>query len=627
MGGHRHQYFWQVAGFVTVIICLSAGTTPESAFDTALLRAEETGLGILVYSLVTVLLWPSSTRDELDAAVQALATTQHTLYRRYRDLLHGQSKAEDTQALRMQEVQEFNRFSQALTAARTDSYQVWEVRRQWQRFQAQAAEVMETLELWRESFSGVQDLDMTRLLPHLDPFGEELDDRFAQIERMLGGEAPEREPRDLDLPLDEAAVAALSHFQKAALAVTRTRLQSLDALTRSLFDTLADVKGFTSAPAQTDDVPAHQPGFVPDPDRIAATVSVVVTLWLAYLIWIYTGGEVPGGIGFVIMTVPIGMVLTAPQASVSLLYMPVAVGTAFASLLYIFVMPKLSSFMGLGLMIFAATFSICYLYAAPRQAIGKLLGLVMFVTIAAISNQQTYNFLSVANTALQFVFVFALLAFTAHIPVSARPEKAFLRQLGRFFRSAEFLMSTMPWHITVTPTRLDRWRQAFHAREVATLPQKLAAWGKVIDTKALGGESATQLLELTTKLQALAYRLQELMDARTNPQAELLVRELLTDVRAWRLKVQEAFQRLSTDQTATIAAADALRERLTTRLGHLEGRIEETLNMPGEERLSEQDSEYFYRLLGAYRGLSEAVIEYAGTAQQVDWGRWRESRF
>ena len=31
--------------------------------------------------------------------------------------------------------------------------------------------------------------------------------------------------------------------------------------------------------------------------------------------------------------------------------------------------------------------------------------------------------------------------------------------------------------------------------------------------------------------------------------------------------------------------------------------------------------------VGAYRGLSEAVIEDAGTAEGIEWDRWRESRF
>ena len=175
------------------------------------------------------------------------------------------------------------------------------------------------------------------------------------------------------------------------------------------------------------------------------------------------------------------------------------------------------------------------------------------------------------------------------------------------------------------PTRLDRWRQAFHAREVATLPQKLATWGKVLDTKALGGTTADQVLELTSNLQALAYRMQEWVGAREAKQSALLVQELLTDVRAWRMKVQEAFQGWSRD--AEVAPAEVLRERLTARLGLLEARIEETLNTIGDERLSDQEREYFYRLLGAYRGLSEAVLDYAATTDGMDWSRWRESRF
>ena len=40
-------------------------------------------------------------------------------------------------------------------------------------------------------------------------------------------------------------------------------------------------------------------------------------------------------------------------------------------------------FIGLGLMIFAATFAITYLYSEPQQMLGRALGLAMFVTIAS----------------------------------------------------------------------------------------------------------------------------------------------------------------------------------------------------------------------------------------------------
>ena len=51
------------------------------------------------------------------------------------------------------------------------------------------------------------------------------------------------------------------------------------------------------------------------------------------------------------------------------------------------------------------------------------------------------------------------------------------------------------------------------------------------------------------------------------------------------------------------------------------------MDKAGESELSDRDGEDFYRLIGAYRGLSEALIEYAGSAEGIDWKRWRESRF
>ncbi len=66
---------------------MDGGPDPVNAFDTAILRAQETGLGILVYSLVAIFLWPSSSRAGFEAATVKLASIQHQLYRAYLDLM------------------------------------------------------------------------------------------------------------------------------------------------------------------------------------------------------------------------------------------------------------------------------------------------------------------------------------------------------------------------------------------------------------------------------------------------------------------------------------------------------------------------------------------------------------
>ncbi len=625
MGGAKHQYFWHVGGFVCTIICMDAGADSVNAFNIAILRAEETGLGILVYSLISIFLWPSSSRADFEAAAGKLAATQRQLYQAYFALMNGKGDVEAAPSLKKQAIQQQARFNQLLGAAVGDSYKVWELRQAWRRFQGQLVDMGETLERWHDSFAGQQDLDMQRLLPNIAAFGDELDRRFGQIERMLANHPPEQQPTVIELSLDENAVRTLPYFHKAALAVSRKRLQHLEALSRSLFDTVADLRGF-GLPIALPDTPAPPPArFVPDPDRVTATFRVMLILWLAWLTLVYVN-NIPGGSGVVSMAVPIGMALAnMPQVAVWQLLVPVTTSVLFAGTLYIFVMPQLSSYTGLGLMIFAATFTLCYLFAEPRQMLGRAFGLALFVVIAGISNEQNYSFLSVANTALMFPIVFLIIAATAYIPFSPRPELAVLRLLGRFFRSSEYLMSTMRRDPGYTPTRIDQWKKTFHARELAALPQKLGAWAGHIDTKVLPGTSPQQVQLLVTSLQVLTYRMQELLEARDNPQSQYLVQELLVDFRAWRERVQETFQRLSQDPT--VGEQAAFRNRLDDIMSHLETRIQETMDKIPDSRLDAGDDENFYHLLGAYRGVSEALVDYAGNAGGIDWARWREERF
>ncbi|MDH3772276.1 MAG: hypothetical protein OET79_14980, partial [Nitrospirota bacterium] len=155
--------------------------------------------------------------------------------------------------------------------------------------------------------------------------------------------------------------------------------------------------------------------------------------------------------------------------------------------------------------------------------------------------------------------------------------------------------------------------------------EKLQTWGSHIDPRAVPGNTPEQVQALVTSLQALAYRIKELVEAREYPQADLLVRELLEDVRGWRIAIERLFQHWATDPASE--PGDDLEARLQTRLAKLEARIEETLGLAEQGQLSDKDYENFYRLLGAFRGLSEAVVEHARLAADIRWARWQEARF
>ncbi len=542
MSGARYQYLWHVASFATVIICFDAGADPVNAFNTAMLRAQETGLGILVYGLISVLLWPSNSRHEFEASVSKLASVQHKLYRAYHDLMLNKSDAAAVQALRAEAVQAQTGFNRLLPAAQTDSYEVWELRRQWRHYQGLVSEVGKVLEHWRESFDELQALDLHALLPNLKDFDAEMERRFAQIERMLANQAPESEPVPVEFELDGAGLDELSHFHKAALTVTRSRAHRLEELTRSLFDCVSDIKCFSRPDAMAEYPSDKKNGFVPDPERILGAFRVVLILWIAWLMTIYVEG-IPGGYLLIMVATPIGMAMsTMPQVSVLKLFVPALSGVLFAALLYIFVMPQLSSFLGLGVMIFLATFAVCYLNATPRRELGRAFGLAMFVVVIGVSNEQGYSFIAVANAAMILPLVFTIILLTAYIPWSPLPERVFLRLLARFFKSSEYLISTLGQDSQQPLTAWQRWRKRFHAREVAILPGMLGAWGKMIDPKVFPDTDTQQVQALVINLQALSYRISGLIEARQRPQSEFLVQELTQDMRNWRLAIQSLFQ-------------------------------------------------------------------------------------
>ena len=121
------------------------------------------------------------------------------------------------------------------------------------------------------------------------------------------------------------------------------------------------------------------------------------------------------------------------------------------------------------------------------------------------------------------------------------------------------------------------------------------------------------------------YRMQELLDARGNIQSAFLVQELQSDIRSRQIRMQAFLLRLSEDPTA--GNSEKFIAILTGLVEQHETRIKETLNKTSKDQLSPQDSENFYRLLGAYRGVSDAMGEYLKSTDVIHWARWKEEKF
>jgi hypothetical protein len=184
-------------------------------------------------------------------------------------------------------------------------------------------------------------------------------------------------------------------------------------------------------------------------------------------------------------------------------------------------------------------------------------------------------------------------------------------------------------HLALDSEPIKSWagrlKTVLYQQDLLDLPQKLSVLRGQIDYRLFPGATPEQVQALVNSLQALALRLKDLVDVREVPQATLLVRELLGDMRAWRMAIEKLFQNWSDDPESE--PDGDLQNRLAVKLDEMEKRINRTLSLAEQRELSEEDYRNFYRLIGSYRGLSESIVEHAKLARCLNWGEWKEGRF
>jgi hypothetical protein len=623
-GKERTNYFWQQAGFFALVVGLDSAFTPVSAFGIAIERAQGAGTGLLAYMLVGLLLWPTNSRRSLEDSARQLTAgvKQHFANSMARLVGRPDAGAAPAPGAELAELQQ--RLDNLLDAAEVDSWEVNAMRPAWRRCRAQIADLRDALERWQQNFNELQGLDLVNLVPNLPEFGAEIETRLTEIERMFAGDPPTRPPLPVKLESYEQARKTLTHFDRAAMGVSRDRLTHMEAVTRDLFATVSAIRGLERHEAAAG---LRRTGarFTLDRDRLGQALRVAASAWLAFLVIIYVP-DVPGELA------TSGIITRIVIADTKFAWIPVnaLIRPTFTVMLvafpiYVFLMPALSSFAELAVLLFAFVFVVNYKFHAPKQALWHVLFLFLFLSLAGIKNVQTYSFLHFANTALQWALLFLLLSLTEYLPVSQQPDHVYRCMIGRFFRSCEFLMAPLGWGTQHGPSLPARWRKKFHTYEVATLPRKLAVWGRFIPPAALGRTPRGQLKALAMSLQALSFRMEELMEAGVLRQSDLLVRELLADVRRWRVAVQEIFAQLADKpETAEIAT---LESRLEAVLVRFEARIQESFDKVDEPGFSAEESGNMYRLLGAHRGVSDALVNFAGKTAAIDWARLREQRF
>lgn len=612
----RNVYFWFISGYVCMLVASYVQLRPDQIFTTAVIRFQETCLGILVYGLVSVFVWPQHCADYLRQTVQSILNIQAKTATYYFTLLTGRAKEADAKDWYGLQTQFIGQLKRRLDAAETEQFEIYEARAWWRHLTAQCQALMESMESWRECFHDLKTIDIPQLLPNISAVQNSIGNKFKKLVNNVALHTCSGMPADTPFQMDHAYLETLSHVKRAAALNMASMLQQIESITTAIDQCLQEIRmprGQRGAPPHHGAAVLHQP----DADSYVAAFRAFLGIWLAALAWI--AFDVPGHISFItFVSIHILIGTTAPQIKWGQFLLANSLGVLIAALLYVFVMPHLPSYTGLSIMLFLLTTAVYYIFGIPRLGPFKLAAIVPFIMLTNLQSSQTYDFASFANNGSTMLLTICFATAVFNFPIPSRPEKMLLRLTGRYFRQARACLSLLD-----TAAKENTPRTAATLAAMQASVTKLGGWAASINYRALPVNAPEKTFGMVGHLSAILFRFKMLLDARV--QASAAVSHCSGQFGEWQTAIDTLLHQWEYDRFQPSIWSSRIEEHQKRRL-YLEEQFETTFRtLPTD--MDPTATAGLYQFLGCYRGLYKALLSATIAARDIDWEYWREYRF
>jgi uncharacterized membrane protein YccC len=631
----RQGDIWFNAGFIAVAVWSSSYMKVDTAFHFATSRFLETAAGVIIFTLVSVLLWPRTSRQSLLHQGHDLLDGIYRLFGMYRRQLQEPAPVDVASELRMQLAGAYQALLATLDAAYADTAAVHRNKKTWELLRVDLRAFGNTQELWRESIADCRELELDKLLPGLASALNMLEARLARgaaLWRMQQepGSEQERSDADLlsDLPLDidTREVTGLSHLQHAALLNFVYQLKALDGTSRELLQTLRVLAGLD--PASVLHCHAHktQP-FQParwNPERLLKALFPALCWVAAWSFWIHI--QPPGGPAMPMMATAFGLVMVmAPINLLGLLLVLLLSMFIFVAPVYLLVMPLLDSGFAILTLIFVYTFVFGFL--GFRSPVLKLGPLMMFVNMANVTNDQVYSFILLVTGGLVMLIGVSIVVLVHRLLSPMHAEKALLRTLQRFFQGCAGIAIAYKVPATRQVTTARKHRKRLFENRILPLPVQLQGIMKGLDYQQFPANSEDRVQDLAHNLYSLRNRLltvEASYNTAVTKSPELLqaIQPLQGD---WHRRVHEVF-----NKWARLEAADDLIDAWRRRpelSQDMRQHLDELQQRQGATGISETGEQNLYALLGSLKGLLEAMNNLQDSMHAINWAEWSTARF
>ncbi len=625
---------WFNAGFIAVAVWSSSYMKVDTAFHFATTRFLETAAGVIIFTLVSILLWPRTSRQALQQQGQALWEGMQQLFGKYRRLLQDPTPEDDNPGLRTQLAGSYQNLLATLDAAYADTAAVRRQKDSWELLRVDLQAFGSAQELWRESIADCRELDLGRLLPGLDSALATLEARLTrgtalwQAQQTPGNE---RESGDgallteLALDIDTRAVTGLSHLQHAALLNFVSQLKMLDRTSRELLQTLRVLAGLEPAALLHSQAHKSEP-FQParwNPERLLKALFPALCWIAAWSFWIHV--QPPGGPSIPMMATAFALLMVmAPINLLGLLLVLLLSMFIFVAPVYLLLMPLLDSGFAILTLIFLYTF--CFGFLGNRSPALKLGPLMMFVNMANVTNDQTYSFILLVTGGLVMLLGISIVVLVHRLLSPMHAEKVLLRTLQRFFRGcARISMAYVPL-ATRRVSAARRLRKRQFENRILPLPAQLQGIMKRLDYQQFPANSEASVRDLANNLYSLRNRLLALEASYNTAASESpeLLQAILPLQGDWRRRIHEVFEKW-----ARLEPADDLIDtwRRQPELSQDMQQHLDELQHGRETAVDEAGTQNLYALLGSLKGLLESMEKLQDSMNGINWAQWSTPRF
>ncbi len=605
-------YFFRIAGYVSLLMCLKGGMDSQVTFDTTVLRIEQTGLGVMVMTMVNLLIWPELSSGKIVHIAEELFRSLQAQYRESYNAIVYNRVAKTQAKLHLEFRVKFAEFSTELAGSSIDTPEIFARRDRWVYLQNTLAKFFAELEVLRETANDLRGLrrvegeedpeTIKAVLKHIEEVDRVLNERFAYLFRRCVEDIPPPEFPDIVVEVDTVEFERYPVGEKALIAMIKQRLNKLCRLSANIVECMANRKEtyfIDTSISRRLKLP------VIDRERLIPAIRVIMTLWIAFIASLYL--PLPGEINFVILATNFSMAfLTSPKIPVKTLIKPFCYAIVIASVLYIFVLPYMTRFLSLGALIFGFAFLVSYYFGKSGDQINKTFALGITLAVLSISNPQQHDLMQLLTMSMMFAFIVMFLMFMAFLPESMHPGNVSYSLLRRFWRNA--CSSSQDLFVPLKSGIISRWLSDASNFYVENIPEKLGEWLPAIDLKKFPELRGEDLEDIGDSVRTISIHLHKIVLLRELIDSSKLMALLSEEYYAYAAGLSSEFAVLAKKQAY---CADNEYNRLYTLRKDLNAQIEKKLCRYGRENtVNHVEVERIYRLLGHHNTIVSALRRY-----------------